>query len=174
MRAVLMLTLAVMTSPIEAATHFYVNGLGYEVNSDETSVTLFESNAIYSSELIIPASVTDNNITYSVTAIGDNAFSRHTSLTKITIPASVTSIGEGAFEIILSTEESHLAEVIFGNSSQLTTIGAGAFVKCTSLTKITIPANVTSIGEGAFSGCTGLTEFKIENNNTTLKLWMGC
>jgi hypothetical protein len=69
MRAALMLTLAVMTSPIEAATHFGVDGLRYEVNSDETSVTLFESNAIYSSELIIPASVTDNNITYSVTAI---------------------------------------------------------------------------------------------------------
>ena len=39
----------------------------------------------------------------------------------------------------------------------LTTIGKSAFVECTSLTKLEIPASVTTIGNMAFRGCTGLT-----------------
>lgn len=64
----------------------------------------------------------------SVTAIGDGAFWKCSSLTSITIPDSVTSIGDEAFD------------------------------GCSSLRSITIPNSVTSIGEGAFWGCEGLAD----------------
>ena len=47
--------------------------------------------------LEIPATVTVDNVEYSVTSIGNNAFSNCTGLTSVTIPNSVTSIGNNAF-----------------------------------------------------------------------------
>ena len=76
----------------------------------------------------IPETVTYDGTTYSVTSIGENAFSHCRSLTSITIPNSVTSIGNSAFS------------------------------SCSSLTSITIPNSVTSIGNSAFSYCSSLTK----------------
>ncbi len=45
----------------------------------------------------IPATVTHEGETYTVTKIGDNAFSGCSGLTSVTIPNSMTSIGESAF-----------------------------------------------------------------------------
>ena len=66
-------------------------------------------------------------IPYSVTAIGNYAFSYCRNLTELTIANSVTVIGNYAFE------------------------------GCESLTELTIPDCVTSIGSRAFEGCSGLT-----------------
>ena len=74
----------------------------------------------------IPASVTYNGTTYSVTSIGYYVFEECSGLTSVTIGNSVTSIGDGAFRY------------------------------CSSLTSVTIPNSVTSIGSSAFSGCSGL------------------
>ena len=47
----------------------------------------------------------------------------------------------------------------------VTSIGYSAFVRCISLTSITIPDSVTSIGDQAFSGCYNLTSVVFENPN---------
>ena len=118
-------------------------------------------------------------IPYSVTSIGDWAFSGCSSLTSVTIPNSVTSIGEGAFsycyglESIIVEEGNTICDsrencnaiietatntLIYGCKNtvipnSVTSIGDGAFNYCTGLTSITIPNSVTSIGEAAFAGC---------------------
>ncbi|MDR3268782.1 MAG: leucine-rich repeat domain-containing protein [Tannerella sp.] len=43
----------------------------------------------------------------------------------------------------------------------MTSIGLGAFYKCSSLTSITIPNSVTNIGEHPFSGCYRLTSVEV-------------
>ena len=82
-------------------------------------------------EVTIPSNVNG----YSVTSIGEFAFSGCTGLTTITIPNSVTSIGGAAFSW------------------------------CEGLTTITIPNSVTSIGNEAFGGCLGLTSMKVDSGN---------
>ena len=64
---------------------------------------------------------------------------------KLKIGSNVTSIGRRAF-----FECKQLISVEF-EEGKLETIGAGAFVHCTSLTKVDIPACVKEIGEMAFS-----------------------
>ena len=97
----------------------------------------------------IPASVTYNSATYSVTSIGNYAFNKCSGLTSVTIPNSVISIGDYAFY-----DCTGLTSVTIGNS--VTSIGNNAFEYCTGLTSVTIPNSITSIGYKAFQGCSSL------------------
>ena len=55
-----------------------------------------------------------------------------------------------------------------GAEYSVTSIGKGAFYKCTGLTSITIPNSVTSIEDAAFAYCTGLTSITIPNSVTSI------
>ncbi len=84
------------------AHDFEVDGIYYNLfTSTEVEVTFKGSNNTsydeYAGKVEIPESVTYNGKTYSVTSIGEEAFSGCTGLTSITIPNSVTSIGDQAF-----------------------------------------------------------------------------
>ena len=130
------------------------NTLYYNITSDNTvEVTYYSSttdNNYVSGDVVIPSSVTNNGTTYSVTSIGDAAFSDCSGLTSVTIPNSVTSIGERAFASC-----SGLISVTIPNS--VTSIGDYAFYLCRGLTSVTIPNSVTSIADYAFEGCSSLT-----------------
>ena len=76
--------------------------------------------------------------------------------TKLTIPAGITEINCFAL-----SDCYNITSVTFGENSQLTSIGDGAFNWCESLESITIPDSVTSIGEGAFCCCAKLTSITI-------------
>lgn len=159
----------------------------YYLNQEDWTAEVSEPyNDEYSfSEITIPSSVTTyNQEVYSVTSIGEYAFSYCNSLRSITIPNSVTNIKDGAFErcegltaITLPNSVTNIGSHVFDNCSGLTSVTIGnsvtsignrAFERCEGLTSITIPNSVTSIGEWAFSACYGLTSLTIPNSVDTI------
>lgn len=121
-----------------------VKGIYYNLSGGEAEVT--SGYYKYSGNVVIPSSISYNNVIYSVTSIGDRAFYYCSGLTTVTIPNSVTTIGNEAFYGCSS-----LTSVIIGNS--VTTIGVQAFWGCSGLTSVTIPNSVTTIEGWAFCGC---------------------
>ena len=139
-------------------------------NLDVTNQTAeVAKNRSASRKIIIPTSVTYDEITYSVTSIGYEAFYGCRSLTSVTIPNSVTSIGERAFYDCRG-----LTSVTIPNS--VTSIEGCAFYECSGLTSVTIGNSVTSIGERAFRSCSGLTSVTIGNSVTIIGMaaFQGC
>ena len=169
MRKLFTLLLAVAASVgTMRASDTQVDGIWYDFDSStKTASVTYRGNDFdsydndYSGSVVIPASVTYLSVKYSVTSIGDEAFSDCRGLTSVTIPNSVTSIGDLAFEYCTG-----LTSVTIPNS--VTSIGDEAFSDCRGLTSVTIPNSVTSIGEWAFSGCSGLTSIEIPNIVTSI------
>ena len=162
------------TNIVESANNFEVGGI-FEVDGIFYNILSKEDRTVevtykgadqydyneYIGEVTIPANVTYNGTTYSVTTIGEWAFTGCIELTSVTIGNSVTTIGDYAF-----SECDGLTSVTIGNS--VTTIGEYAFGYCEELTSITIPNSVTTIGNSAFYGCRNLTSIEIPNSVTTI------
>jgi len=119
------------------AQNFLINHLNYNVTSSTPPLTVeVGSNSYYgASSLIIPETVTNNGVTYSVTSIQDQGFAGSTNLTSVNIPITITIIGSGAF----------------GN--------------CNSLTSIDIPSSVIAIRDDALNSCSALTTINVDVNN---------
>ena len=82
------------------ACHAYnvkVDGIYYDLNkNDNTASVTYQSveyqnnSSAYSGDVVIPESITVDNIEFAVTSIGSYAFYYCSSLTSVTIPNSVT------------------------------------------------------------------------------------
>ena len=161
------LVLALLLPALAMAHDFEVDGIYYNINGNEATVTYGTDR--YAGDVIIPSAVTYADVTYSVTTIGANAFAFCYSLTSIVIPNSVTEICNNAFAYC-----SGLTSFVIPNS--VTEISDYAFSYCSGLTSIVIPNSVTEIGEGAFFYCYGLTCIDIPNSLTKISgaVFGGC
>lgn len=191
-KAILAIAMMLVVGFPSYAYDFIVNGILYNyIDKDAKTVEVSHGNSpefgggpFYGGDVTIPSIVLYDGTTYSVTAIGEDAFSGCTGLTSIAIPNSVVLIGENAFSgcsgltsisipnsvIYIDSNAfancNGLESVTIGNS--VTTIGYGVFVYCQKLTSVTIGNSVTSIGGDAFTGCTSLTSIDIPNSVTTI------
>ena len=140
-----------------SAFEYKLDGITYNLSGGNAELI---SGSYYSGDLVIPASITYNGQTYSVTKIGNNAFN-YGRITSVIIPNSVTTIGQYAFSSCSKMTTINIPESV-------TTIDDYAFIYCTNLTSIIIPGSVYSIGKQAFGGCSGLTSISFCNGLTTI------
>lgn len=158
---------------INAATYdCIVDGIYYNLNQAEKKAQVAEAPTTkdrYSGDIIIPSEIVYNNTVYTVTSIGNYAFSHCEALTNVFIPNSVDSIGWSAFG---GCNNLTTINIPIG----LTVIEEELFYHCSSLTSVTIPENVTKIKYRAFEGCTSLTTIFIPNSVKELGEWAfsGC
>ena len=161
---------AVYATPLMAQQYsFKVGQLYYKItDAAKREVAVVRENSMspyYNNKptgaITIPATVANGGNTYSVTSIGEAAFSVCSGLTSINIPNSVTSIGSNAFSSCSGLTSINIP-------SSVTSIGYGTFAGCSGLTSINIPSSVTSIGQWAFVGCSGLTSITIPNSVTSI------
>jgi hypothetical protein len=188
-----------------AKAEILVDGIYYNIkNTNTVEVTCrgygdngsdgwmyFTADELYTNNVRVPSTITYNNLTYSVTAIGNDAFAGSKLLNTLILPSSVVTIGNGVFSLCNSLSSIQVEEnntVFFSENgilykknpvslfyvprniqgdmelnSEITTIPSSAFQYCSGVTSVTIPANVTSIADGAFNSCTALTEINFSN-----------
>ena len=149
-------------SIVELSYSFEVNGICYKVTGDNTvSVTYKNENYnCYSGNVVIPATVTYDGVTYTVTKVDNVAFFSCPNLTSVTMPETVTAIGNTTFKNCTS-----LTSITIPNS--VTSIGLYAFENCTALSDVVIGSGMSSIGGYAFQGCTALEDGNITCLATT-------
>ena len=160
MKKQLLFLFAALLPLVASAEKVEIDGIWYNLIKKVKTAEV-TSGGNYSGSITLPATVTYDGVTYSVTSIGSEAFAYCSSLTAITLPESVTSIGNYAFAYCRSLT----AITIPGG---VTSIGNSAFWDCSSLTAITIPEGVTSIGSGAFYGCSSLTAITLPEGVTSI------
>ena len=156
----LILCIAVSTK----AYDFKAGSIFYSIVSSTAPYTVavtFETSSYrsYSGAVVIPSTVSNNSITYTVTTIGTLAFTASNGLSSVSIPSTVTTIQDWAF---ISCP--NLTDVNIPGS--VTTIGDGIFWGCAMLSSISIPASVKKIGLYLAYGCWGLTQINADAANT--------
>ena len=105
---------------------FEEDGIYYRVISENT-VCVIHREGGYSGQIVIPESVSHDNVNYSVVGIEAKAFDGCSELTSVEIGDAVEIIGKAAFQ------------------------------GCIALTNVTIGSSVNLIKEMAFDGCDALT-----------------
>ena len=184
MKKQLLLFVMMLLPMVAIADAVEIDGIYYNLITKTKAAEVTSSPNKYQGSIVIPETVNYNDVTYSVTSIGYQAFQYCSGLTSVTIPNSVTSIGNYAFygcsdftSVTIPNSVTSIGERAFQDCSGLTSITIpnsvtsieeGAFCNCSGLTSVTIPNSVTSIGDDAFNGCSGLTSVTIPNSVTSI------
>lgn len=173
------------SAPCQDNENIIVDGIAYNTTKDGDATVIRKSSVDgYKGNVAIPEQINFEGATYSVTSIGEYAFSYCSNLTSITIPGSVTKIEAHAFHdcdalkaITIPNSVKSIGFGVVGWCERLETVVIGngishindwAFEECPSLKSVKIPSSVTRIGYYVFRNCTSLKTITIPHSVTTI------
>lgn len=140
-RNILVCLLALLLPCLAVAHDFEVDGIYYNITSEENNTVEVTSPAdkkdFYKDVVFIPEKVNYDGKEYTVTAIGERAFEYNYELLSIVMPNTIRSIKEFAFN------------------------------GCISLKSLTISSAVSEIGDYAFMGLRSLEHLAVDSHNKT-------
>jgi hypothetical protein len=184
-----------LCSPSFGETVFEVDGLWFETTSEETvrvvgipssheGGTTFIIKNYYEGDIVIPQTVTYQDVAYVVTAVKEGTFRNSNSLTSVSLPASLIEVGTAPFadcpnltSVMVDAGNPAFSEAdgLFYDK-ELTTLIACPGAKETidvipstvrviaesafrggHITSVSIPQDVSEIGKCAFMNCTMLS-----------------
>ena len=163
MKHLLSFFVLLLTALETSAYDVEVDGLYYNLNSETLTATLTakstgsSANAeAYIGDIVVPESITVEDVNYTVTGVASRTFYSCDQLTSVVFPSTVTTLGTYIFNSCKSLTSCTLPEGI-------TTIPTATFISCTSLTDVNIPSSVDSIGISAFCACKALKNVTLPN-----------
>ena len=156
--------IALLWSLIIHAVVVEIDGIAYNINL-KTGLTEVTSNSAhpYSGNIVIPETIVYEDIEYTVTGIGGQAFFQK-NITSITFPNSITSIGVSAFMYCHALTSVEIPE-------HVTMIPDMAFASCESLKNVILPEGLTMIDNSAFNSCYGLESISLPNTVEVIEDW---
>ncbi len=115
---------------------------------------------------------------YDFTAKNDDGVTIYYNITSSNNKTAAVTYGGTSYDSALYSGVVVVPQFVTynGDTYTVTSIGIGAFYKCSGLTEVTIPNSVITIGEEAFERCSGLTEVTIGNSVTSIGIYAfsGC
>ena len=197
LKAMLLMAVLLCSVPAFAEEYVELNDLYYTLNNDGTAQVRSAKDGIITA--VIPEKITYEGKDYSVTSIGEGAFTRCNYMVSVTIPFSVINIEEDAFLgcnrlfayhykkdgtatlLRVGNASTEIKETYSipekvtheGKDYTVTSIGKYAFLNCGNLASIAIPNSVISIGTNAFSGCSRLFAYQYKKDGTATLLKVG-
>lgn len=141
--------LVLVPLPASAATY---GDFTYEVTDGKATITGYTGTE---TNVTVPGEVDG----YTVTAIGNSAFSGNNTIRKVVLPETIVSIGDFAFSC------DNLANINLPNS--INHIGDRAFL-CSNLTYVNLPTSLTSLSDYVFEACSELAYVRIPHNITSI------
>lgn len=131
-------------------------------NAQPWEVEVSQGDATISGELVIPATVTHNEMTFAVKAVKYEGFVKWSDTPySVVLPEGLTTIWDRAFS------GSNITAVTL--PSTLTRIWQGAFMNCTSLAGITLPNGLTEISLASFQNTPSLKSINLPEGITTIE-----
>lgn len=125
------------------------NGFNYDLNPKTQTGTLKaldgndKENLVSGEKYVVPAQITEGDITYSITDMDTQCFYSASNLTSISLPATIEKLPYGCFYGCSYLSSIQLPE-------KLKILESGCFAGSENLKKIVLPQTLEKIGDGCF------------------------
>lgn len=200
-----LMAIVIHAAPVEVMNYdFKQDGICYKINSDDNTVFVTENGYSYdnstqtvnhniygtnSGTLVIPATVTNEGTTYTVTGVYFAAFRECDWLQSVTFPNTITSLDGDLFAdckqhlqcVVLPQSMTELKAMFEGCEvlesvtmpTSLTEIKPCTFLNCIGVDSVSMGNRISVVGSQTFAGCNGNSKIDVTDVNVIINIMLG-